>query len=227
MSRKDDKLQELVVTGREAAQEISEEKASISGLYEHESASQLPCILNGAMAGFSGGALGYVFGFGGKLIRHRGKGRFKACRTEGWNSAKSFAIFGGVYAFASCIAQRLRQKQDAINGGIAGCATGLALGWSGGPAAALQNAVMLGLFSYVVDYMQLQSAEAASRHSARMPARKVARRSEPRGMDAVSMLLTPSLPWLRPACDGCRACPLILPPALQQALPTIRRRLQD
>lgn len=25
---------------------------------------------------------------------------------------QSFAIFGGVYAFASCIAQRLRQKQD-------------------------------------------------------------------------------------------------------------------
>ncbi|CAL8464408.1 g3943 [Coccomyxa elongata] len=178
MSRKGDKLQELVVTGREAAQqETSDEQASISGLYEQESASQLPCILNGAMAGFSGGALGYVFGFGGKLIRHRGKGRFKACKMEGWNSAKSFAIFGGVYAFASCIAQRLRQKQDAINGGIAGCATGLALGWSGGPAAALQNAVMLGLFSYVVDYMQLQSAEAASRHSAHMPARKVARRN--------------------------------------------------
>ena len=55
---------------------------------------------------------------------------------------------------------------------------------------------------------------------------QAARRSEPRGMDAVSMLLTPSLPWLRPACDGCRACPLILPPAVQQALPAIRRRLQ-
>lgn len=25
---------------------------------------------------------------------------------------QSFAMFGGVYAFASCIAQRLRQKQD-------------------------------------------------------------------------------------------------------------------
>ena len=25
---------------------------------------------------------------------------------------QSFAIFGGVYAFASCIAQRIRQKQD-------------------------------------------------------------------------------------------------------------------
>ena len=80
-------------------------------------------------------------------------------------------MFGGVYAFASCIAQRIRQKQDgeldfgrqstpcqaftdheinlftnahlhrnspdllaccaAYNGGIAGAATGLALGWSG------------------------------------------------------------------------------------------------
>ena len=92
MSRNDDKLQELVVTGREAEQvywqsilhncnanrqstcyssdvsmplqETSDGQASISGLYEQESASQLPCILNGAMAGFSGGALGYVFGFG-------------------------------------------------------------------------------------------------------------------------------------------------------------------
>ena len=25
---------------------------------------------------------------------------------------QSFAMFGGVYAFASCIAQRIRQKQD-------------------------------------------------------------------------------------------------------------------
>ena len=41
---------------------------------------------------------------------------------------QSFAIFGGVYAFASCIAQRLRQKQD--GGPIASdmpaaCLTGL------------------------------------------------------------------------------------------------------
>ena len=31
---------------------------------------------------------------------------FSSCTLQ------SFAIFGGVYAFASCIAQRLRQKQD-------------------------------------------------------------------------------------------------------------------
>ncbi|EIE18757.1 hypothetical protein COCSUDRAFT_60062 [Coccomyxa subellipsoidea C-169] len=161
MSGKDGKVQELVVTGRQAAQEIADEEASISGLYEQENASQLPCILNGAMAGLSGGALGYVFGFGG-------------------------------------------------------------------PAAALQNAVMLGLFSYVVDYLQMQSAEAASRTKpSTLIARKAVRRSQPKQMDAVSMLLSPSLPWLRPPCDACMACPLILPSALQQALPALRRRLQQ
>lgn len=45
-------------------QEVADEQASISGLSQDENASQLPCILNGAMAGLSGGCLGYVFGFG-------------------------------------------------------------------------------------------------------------------------------------------------------------------
>ena len=93
---------------------------SISGLQPEESGRML-CIMNGAGAGVSGGALGYIFGFGEslsvidsaytalmtlypqnsvskmqytfhlagtKLIRHRGQGRWKACRTEGWTSAK-------------------------------------------------------------------------------------------------------------------------------------------
>lgn len=38
-------------------------------------------------------------------------------------------------------------------------------GKSGGPQAALQNMVMLGLFSYVVDTMQTQPAEASSRQT--------------------------------------------------------------
>ena len=53
------------------------------------------------------------------------------------------------------------------------------------------------------------------------------RRRQPRHMDAVSMLLSPSLPWLRPACDGCMACPLVLPSAVQQALPLMMRHLQQ
>ena len=35
-----------------------------------------------------------------------------ATASKSCNVVQSFAIFGGVYAFASCIAQRLRQKQD-------------------------------------------------------------------------------------------------------------------
>ena len=39
---------------------------------------------------------------------------------------------------------------------------------AGGPQAALQNMVMLGLFSYVVDSMQMQSAEASARQSSKV-----------------------------------------------------------
>ena len=42
----------------------------------------------------------------------------------------------------------------AINAGVAGCATGLAMGWSGGPAAALQNCAVFGGFSLVLDRLQ-------------------------------------------------------------------------
>ncbi|CAL5220624.1 g2667 [Coccomyxa viridis] len=193
---------ELVITGQEAQQELLEQQLSTSGLQPVDGG-QMLCIINGAMAGLSGGALGYVFGFGGKLIRHRGSGRWKACRIEGWTSAKSFAMFGGVYAFASCITQRIRQKQDAINGGIAGCATGLALGWSGGPQAALQNMVMLGLFSYVVDSMQMQSAEASARQSSKVARRQAVRQQEDRPQDILDWLLAPALPWRASACQLC------------------------
>ena len=39
---------------------------------------------------------------------------------------------------------------------------------AGGPQAALQNMVMLGLFSYVVDSMQMSSAEASARQSSKV-----------------------------------------------------------
>ena len=76
-------------------------------------------------------------------------------------SAQTFAILGGLYTFVSCFSKRLRMKDDGaqtsswlgsccclapvslaqssmqccciagINNGLAGCATGLALGWKG------------------------------------------------------------------------------------------------
>lgn len=44
----------------------------------------------------------------------------------------------------------------------AGCATGLAIGWSGGPASALQSCVGIGLLSYVVDLGGTEQAAKAS-----------------------------------------------------------------
>lgn len=44
-------------------QELLEQETSISGL-QPEEGGQMLCIQSGAMAGLSGGALGYVFGFG-------------------------------------------------------------------------------------------------------------------------------------------------------------------
>ena len=44
-------------------QELLEQQLSTSGLQPVDGG-QMLCIMNGAMAGLSGGALGYVFGFG-------------------------------------------------------------------------------------------------------------------------------------------------------------------
>ena len=74
---------------------------------------------------------------GMKVVMHKGQGRLKAARTEAMSSAKvniatflvlyktvlghecmlgeslqAFAVFGGLYALANCIVQRLRQKED-------------------------------------------------------------------------------------------------------------------
>ncbi|GAB4813368.1 hypothetical protein N2152v2_000414 [Parachlorella kessleri] len=98
---------------------------------------------------------------GGYWMRHRLKGTFKASLAESWNSAKSFAIIGGLYAAVSCFAKRIRQKEDGWNGAAAGCATGLALGWNGGPQSALQSCALFGIASYFLDGVQGGRAEAA------------------------------------------------------------------
>lgn len=51
-----------------------------------------------------------------------------------------------------CLAQRIRLHEDGWNRGFAGCATGLVIGWNGGPVSALQSCAGLGLISYIVDF---------------------------------------------------------------------------
>ena len=126
----------------------------------------IPCSINGAMAALSGGALGFVFGGGSRLARSAGAaappgGRLAASLADGRASAKSFALFGGVYAAVSCVAARLRDAEDAWNGAVAGCVTGVAVSGAPTPAAALQSCLLFGAFSYFIDRMQAGRAVAA------------------------------------------------------------------
>ncbi|KAL6782263.1 TIM22C [Auxenochlorella protothecoides x Auxenochlorella symbiontica] len=127
---------------------------------------QTPCTLKGLSAGASGGALGFVFGFGGYWFSQRLKGNLRGSLAEGWGSAKTFAIMGGLYAAVGCFMQRLRQREDAWNGAASGCATGLALGWANGPLGALQSCAMLGAFSYFMDGMAKVPPAAAAQRTA-------------------------------------------------------------
>eukprot|EP00890_Picochlorum_soloecismus_P000827 jgi/Picsp_1/1745/NSC_05217-R1_hypothetical protein CHLNCDRAFT_58549 [Chlorella variabilis] len=68
-----------------------------------------PCSISGISAGISSGMLGFVFGFGGYWLKERLKGTWKASMRDGWGSAKTFAVLGGLYAAVSCF-----MYQDAL-----------------------------------------------------------------------------------------------------------------
>lgn len=97
---------------------------------------------------------------GSGSLRHRGPGRLKAGWKAGREGGKNFAIFGAVYSLALCYAKKFRKTEDPINSAIAGCCTGLALGWKGGPTAALQNCLTLGAFSWVLESINPAPANA-------------------------------------------------------------------
>ena len=121
-----------------------------------------PCLITGLGAGVSSAMLGYLFGFGGYWISQRTSGTLRLANQGGLQSAKAFSVLGGLYAGVSCFMQRLRQKNDAVNAGASGCATGLVLGWgSGGWLGGLQSCVLFGVFSYMLDGTTGGSAEAS------------------------------------------------------------------
>lgn len=152
------------------------------------------------MAAASGGALGFVFGFGSRVVRGVSplvKGgttaaaasassspaamtRLAAALADGRASAASFAAFGGIYSAAACAVSRARDADaDPLNGAIAGCITGAALGWKSGPGGMAQSCAMLGGFSYFIDRMQGgQVAQAAEEEGGREGLAPAARRRQ-------------------------------------------------
>ncbi|KAJ7545021.1 hypothetical protein O6H91_09G103400 [Diphasiastrum complanatum] len=119
----------------------------------------LVCVFKGVGDAVAGGAMGSVFGFGSGVFKRQG---FKVALAEGGKSAKTFALLSGVHSLVSCFLRQIRGKHDAINAGIAGCATGLVLSAPGNPQALLQGCLSFGVFSFVLErFSHPQAALAA------------------------------------------------------------------
>lgn len=72
--------------------------------------------------------------------------------ADGITSFTAFALMSGLYAGVHCLLIRIREQDDAINRGLAGAASGLVIGWKGGPMSALQSAGFIGVLSYAFDF---------------------------------------------------------------------------
>eukprot|EP00850_Spirogloea_muscicola_P007393 SM000037S13528 [mRNA] locus=s37:459103:460670:- [translate_table: standard] len=117
------------------------------------------CAVKGLGAALSGGVMGGIFGLGSGLLKREG---LRGALKEGGSSAKTFAIMSSVHTVVNCYMKKLRKKEDAINAGIAGCATGLALGYGGTPQGMLQSCLGFGAFSYIFDYINPPAAASQS-----------------------------------------------------------------
>ncbi|GAX83756.1 hypothetical protein CEUSTIGMA_g11181.t1 [Chlamydomonas eustigma] len=120
-----------------------------------------PCFVNAITSAIPAGILGWFFGLVPSMVRNRSLSLTKTWLSDAALSGQNLAKFSATYALSHCILTRVRQIDDAINRGAAGCATGLVIGFSGGPAAALQSCVGIGLISSILDLGGGSSEQAA------------------------------------------------------------------
>jgi len=124
------------------------------------------CIVRFFLAGIGGAVLGAGMGvlFGGmgemqvpepnapKIpISQHMKTYAKNALQSGKSWGKGMATFGAVYSTSECAVEKMRAKHDVYNAGYAGCFTGAALAYKGGPQAIAVGCGSIAAFSMAID----------------------------------------------------------------------------
>lgn len=107
-----------------------------------------PCIVNALGSGAAAGVIGYIFGFLPSMFQNRQLSSFGKWKADAASSASAFFLMSGVYTFASCLSERIRQKDDGWNRAVAGFSSGAVVQWKNGAAAALQSGALIAAVSY-------------------------------------------------------------------------------
>jgi len=76
---------------------------------------------------------------------------FKESFKNGYSQGKTFAKIGAIFAVSEGVIEKYRAKEDHYNGLGAGCFTGAAVAWRGGPITMALGCGGFAIFSFLID----------------------------------------------------------------------------
>lgn len=123
------------------------------------------CAVKAGVSTVAGGGFGFLFGVfmtSANVSAHDLREdltvgqKWRLGMIDTWRSsvqsAKNFAVIGGIFSATECVIEKARAKSDLSNGLYAGCLTGGAVAWRGGPGAMALGCAGFAAFSTAIDY---------------------------------------------------------------------------